>query len=109
MKYRLTRPALRDLTETGRHTREHWDNQQTRRYGAGITARLKWLCRNQPLWHERPELAAGLFSYHHQSHIIIFRTYRDGIEIIRMIHQRMDPARHLREDANDPQGQDTPD
>ncbi len=105
MKYRLTRPAIRDLAEIGRYTREHWDDQQASRYGAGITARLKWLCRNQPLWHERPELAEDLFSYHHQSHIIIFRTYRDGIEIIRMIHQRMDPARHLREDTNDPQGQ----
>jgi toxin ParE1/3/4 len=105
MKFRLTRPALRDLAEIGRHTREHWSYEQARRYGTAIAARLKWLCHNQPLWHERPELAEGLFSYPHQSHVIIFRTYRDGIEILRILHQRMDPARHLRDNAHDPPGQ----
>jgi plasmid stabilization system protein ParE len=54
MKFRLTRPALRDLAEIGRYTREQWGKDQARDYGSAITARLKWLCRNEPLWHERP-------------------------------------------------------
>ena len=95
MKFRLTRPALRDLAEIGRYTREQWGKEQARDYGTAITARLKWLCRNEPLWRERPELDVGIFSYPHQSHVIVFRRCRIGIEILRILHRRMDPARHL--------------
>ena len=58
MKFRLTRPALRDLAEIGRYTRELWGKEQARDYGSAMTVRLKWLSRNEPLWHERPELDA---------------------------------------------------
>jgi toxin ParE1/3/4 len=30
MKFRLTRPALRDLAEIGRNTREQWGKEQAR-------------------------------------------------------------------------------
>jgi len=95
MKFRLTRPALRDLAEIGRYTREQWGEEQARRYGITIAARLKWLCRNQPLWHERLELETSIFSYPHQSHMVVFRQCSIGIEVLRIFHRRMDPARHL--------------
>jgi toxin ParE1/3/4 len=95
MKFRLTRPALRDLAEIGRYTRELWGKEQARDYGSAMTVRLKWLSRNEPLWHERPELDAGIFSYPHQSHVIFFRRCHIGIEILRILHRRMDPARHM--------------
>ncbi len=101
MKFRLTRPALRDLAEIGRYTREQWGKKQARRYGIAITERLKWLCRNKPMWRERPELDAGIFSYPHESHVLVFRECRVGIEILRILHQRMDPIRHLPVDEND--------
>ena len=96
MKFRLTRPALRDLAEIGRYTREQWGEEQARRYGITIAARLKWLCRNQPLWHERLELETSIFSYPQQSHMVVFRQCSIGIEVLRILHRRMDPARHLR-------------
>jgi plasmid stabilization system protein ParE len=37
MKFRLTRPALRDLAEIGRYTREQWGKEQARDYGIAIT------------------------------------------------------------------------
>ncbi len=95
MKFRLSRPALRDLAEIGRYTREQWGKEQAHDYGSAITAGLKWLCRNEPLLHERPELDVGIFSYPHQSHVIVFRRCRIGIEIPRILHRRMDPARDL--------------
>ena len=45
--------------------------------------------------HERPQIDVGIFSYPHQSHVIVFRRCRIGIEILRILHRRMDPARHL--------------
>jgi toxin ParE1/3/4 len=98
MKFRLTRPAIRDLTEIGRYTRETWGEEQARRYRTAITARLKWLCRNKSLWRERPELREGVYTYTEQSHIIVFREYEEGIEILRVLHQRMDLVSHFGDD-----------
>ncbi len=98
MKIRLTRPAVRDLAEIGRYTRDRWGEKQARRYRAAISARLRWLCQNKSLWHARPELHEGICTYPEHSHVIVFKEYEDGIEILRILHERMDPARRLRED-----------
>ncbi len=98
MKFRLTRPAIRDLTEIGRYTRETWGEEQARRYRTAITARLKWLCWNKTLWRERPELREGVYTYPEQNHVIVFWEYEDGIEILRVLHQRMDLVSHVGDD-----------
>ncbi len=95
MKFRITRPAIRDLAEIGRYTRENWGEEQARHYRAALTARLKWLCRNKSLWHERPELGEGIHTFPEQSHVIVFREYENGIEILRFLHARMDFAGRL--------------
>ena len=98
MKFRLTRPAIRDLTEIGRYTRQTWGEEQAYRYRTAITARLKWLCHNKSLWNERPELSEGVYTCHEQRHVIVFREYEVGIEILRVLHERMDPVRHVGDD-----------
>ncbi len=98
MKFRLTRPAIRDLAEIGRHTREKWGEKQARRYRTALTARLHWLCQNRSLWRERPELQEGVYAYREQSHVLVFREYEEGIEILRILHGRMDLMHHLGED-----------
>ena len=98
MKFRLTRPAIRDLAEIGRFTRQTWGEEQARRYRTAITARLQWLCRNKSLWHERPELHEGVYTYPDQRHVIVFWEYEGGIEILRILHERMELVRHLGDD-----------
>ena len=90
MKVKFTRPAIRDLAEIGRYTRQTWGDTQTRRYRAALTARLRWLAGNKALWHARPELANGVYTYSEQSHVIVFWEYADGIEILRVLRARMD-------------------
>jgi toxin ParE1/3/4 len=90
MKVKLTRPAVRDLAEFGRYTRQTWGDTQARRYRAALTARLRWLAGNKALWHERPELAGGIYTYSEQSHVIVFWEYADGIDVLRVLHARMD-------------------
>lgn len=96
IKVKLTRPAIRDLAEIGRYTRQNWGDTQARRYRAALTTRLRWLAGNKALWHERPELADGVYTYSEQSHVIVFREYADGIEILRVLHARMDLKQQLR-------------
>jgi toxin ParE1/3/4 len=100
MKSGLTRPAIRDLTEIGRNTRETRGEEQARRYRTAITARLTWLCHNKSLWSERPELTEGVYTCHEQRHAIVFREYEDGIEILRVLHERMVLVRHVEDDEH---------
>ena len=97
MKVRFAKAALKDLAEVGEYTRQVWGKEQARRYRDMLKNRIKWLGReeNKTLWHGRPELGQELFSYIEGSHVIIFRTYERGIEIIRVLHSRMDLKRHL--------------
>lgn len=41
------------------------------------------------------EVAAGLRRLRHESHIIYYRIKRDDAFILRILHGRMDPGRHL--------------
>lgn len=90
MKFRFTRPAIRDLAEIGRYSRDTWGEQQARRYQAAMTTRLEWLCHNRSLWRDRPEIFDGVYTYPEQHHVIVFRNCDVGIEILRILHRRMD-------------------
>jgi toxin ParE1/3/4 len=60
--------------------------------------RFDWPCDNPQLWKHRPDITEGLYSYPQQSHVIYFRAYGDPpglIEIVRVLHGRMEPARHI--------------
>jgi len=45
----------------------------------------------RPIEHIR----AGYFCFPHASHTIFFVKSPDGIRVVRVLHQRMDPERHL--------------
>jgi len=60
-----------------------------------LVARFKWLAVNRPLWRPRDDLRPGLFGRAEGAHLIVFRDGGDHVQIVRVLHQRMDPARHL--------------
>ena len=60
--------------------------------------RAYWLAENQSLWNRRSDIAEGLFGYFQGSHLIIFERHEEVLFVLRILHQSMDPARHLRSD-----------
>lgn len=58
--------------------------------------RLNWLSENPNLWRARPDITTGLHCYAQQSHVVYFRVRdADRIEVLRILHARMDPDTHL--------------
>ncbi|WP_207144167.1 type II toxin-antitoxin system RelE/ParE family toxin [Thiococcus pfennigii] len=60
--------------------------------------RLDSLHDNPQPWKRRPEITAGFHSYPQQSHVIYFRVQGEPpslIEIVRVLHGRIGPARHV--------------
>jgi toxin ParE1/3/4 len=90
-----TEEAERDLFEIGVYTWSEWGEQQYLKYLAllretceGIIPRKHRFARSVP---NRP----ALLRWRCERHVIYFRKLDDGIEIVRILHDRMLPSNHL--------------
>ena len=98
MIYRLSSRAEADLAEFWVYSAEQWNFDQADRYVDALVNRFHWLCDNPSLWKARPGIADGLYSYPQHSHVIYFRAHSDVpqlIEIVRVLHGRMEPHRYV--------------
>src|SRR5258707_9843479 len=111
-RYRLSEPAKADFAATLRRSEELHGNQARIRYRALLTAAMRSVAAEPegPATLDRTELLAGLRSFHirhsrnesreapvaNPVHVIFYRAVQPrGIEIVRMLHERMDPRRHV--------------
>jgi toxin ParE1/3/4 len=44
---------------------------------------------------ECPELRPGYYKYPSGSHVLFYRLITDGIDVVRILHERMDYDSHL--------------
>ena len=98
MTYRLSARAESDLTEIWVYSAEEWGVDQADRYVDALLRRFSWLTGNRTLWKDRLDISEGIYCYPEQSHIIYFRPFVSdgaGLEILRVLHKRMDPSGHL--------------
>ena len=98
MIYRLAVRAEADLAEIWAYSAGHWSFAQADRYIDALVGRCEWLCDNPQLWKPRADITEGLYSYPQQNHVIYFRAQGDPpglIEIVRVLHGRMEPARQV--------------
>lgn len=93
--YRLRQAAARDLLELGRYTQRRWGAAQRRKYIAGLKARLELLADRPALGARRDDVATGYRSFREARHVIFYAERPDGIDIVRILHERMDVARHF--------------
>lgn len=94
-KYRLAPTAEHDLEQIWRTTAEEWGIDQAHRYTDKLSAVFEKLA-------EAPDRAAacdhirlGYRRRNVERHVIYFRKMADGINIMRILHDRMDATRHL--------------
>ena len=95
-KFRLTDQAEQDFDGIGSYTLDMWGLDQAVHYLTKLDETFMALARTSALGKDRHDLRPGLLSYPCNKHIIFFR--RDGennVEILRILHERMDFIRHL--------------
>jgi toxin ParE1/3/4 len=113
-RFRLARPAQIDLTRILATSAERWGAEGRQRYATMLVAAMRQVAAEPegPLTKKRPELRSGLRSFHvryacstpaaakvrRPFHVLYYRVARNGvIEIVRVLHERMEPSRHLDE------------
>ncbi|BAX57586.1 type II toxin-antitoxin system RelE/ParE family toxin [Burkholderia stabilis] len=91
---RLTPLAEIDLEDIWRYTAEQWSLAQADRYHRDLIGTMEALARGKKAG--RTCIARdGYFRYAVGSHVVFHRETDDTIDVIRVLHQRMDIERHL--------------
>jgi toxin ParE1/3/4 len=109
--YRLSRLAEDDLLRILSTSEERWGPEARRRYAATIAAAMRKVATDPKglTTRDRAELLAGVRSMHlrhvrvdsqervrHPVHVLYYRLIAPGlVEIIRVLHELMEPGRHL--------------
>jgi toxin ParE1/3/4 len=117
-RFRPSRLVQADLAQILAINAERWGIESRRRYAAILAAAMRKVAANPkgPTTRARAELAPGIRSFHIQHaraadpnakvrrpvHILYYRAIApELIEIARVLHERMDPSRHLHEVSED--------
>jgi len=95
MQYLVTSPVEEDMVEIWRYTLRKWGEEQADLYIDTLLLRFIWLTENASLWKPRPELSPDLYSYVHKRHVIFFCATSEVMEILRVLHEKMDFPRHF--------------
>jgi len=93
--YRLTPAAQRDLSEIWDFTGERWDIRQAETYIDEIRAAIERVTEDPRRGHSCDEIRPGYRRYSIGSHLVFYIETADSVDLIRILHQRMDPTRHL--------------
>lgn len=93
--YRLTPAAQRDLSSIWDFTQERWDVRQAEKYIREIQDAIERVAADPDRGRARDEIREGYRSYAIGSHAVFYIPTSDCVDIIRVLHQRMDTSRHL--------------
>ncbi len=94
-EYRLTPAAEHDLEAIWIYTAQRWGVQQASDYLDGLTAAFDDLARAPRTAPVCEQIRPGYRRRKVGRHMIYFRITPYGIAIVRILHDRMDAARHL--------------
>jgi toxin ParE1/3/4 len=117
-RFRLAGPARIDLAHILATCAGRWGTEDVQKYAAILAAAMRHVAAEPagPLSRKRPDLRFGVRSFHIRHarssadpaqvrrpvHVLYYRVAADGvIEIVRVLHEKMDPARHLEESATE--------
>jgi len=94
-QYRLTPAAVADLSSIWDFTESRWDPGQADTYLAEIRAAIERIATDPERGRRCDEIREGYRHYSIGSHRIYYLTTTETVDVIRILHQRMDPNRHL--------------
>jgi toxin ParE1/3/4 len=100
-RYIFSLRAEADLDDIITFTIDRWNKAQADRYLAALDDCCQRLADNPLIGRACDELLPGLRRMEQGSHVAFYRQRDYGVRIIRILHKRMLPARHITEDDED--------
>jgi toxin ParE1/3/4 len=118
-RFRIARRAQTDFSIILADSAERWGPDAKHRYRAVLIGGMRQVASDPEgkLTRERTDIRPGLRSFHlrhlrqgsrnlrvrRPAHVIYYRVIEPGlVEIVRVLHERMEPARQFADDVLDP-------
>ena len=93
--YVLSPKAQSDLDAIWDYTAERWDTDQAELYVRRIKSALESIASNPRRGRACEHVRPGYSKYPVGSHVVFYRLTEQGVDVVRIVHQRMDFSRHL--------------
>lgn len=94
--FSLTNKAIADVLEIGRYTEKHWGQVQRDKYLTLLDESFKSIAQIPTQGRDCSEIKIGYRKMNVGSHVVFYRQIEnDKIQIVRVLHGRMDYASHL--------------
>lgn len=90
MSFQLTKAATGDLKSIARFTQEKWGKAQRKLYLKQLDEGFKLLEREPGIGKRCDEIREGYRKFPLGSHIVFYRIHDSQLEIVRILHKRMD-------------------
>lgn len=94
-RYQLTHDAEADIIKTLIDGIAKFGLTQAEEYHDEMQRRFTLIAENPSFGADYSFVRSGIRRYEHISHSIYYRETEGGVLILRVLHKRMDPARHL--------------
>ncbi len=91
----LSPQAKSDLSEIWDYTLERWGVEQAEKYVRELWAIIQSQAVDGTMSTDVSDVRQGYRKIRSGCHVVFFKTTADGIDVIRILHQRMDFDRHL--------------
>ena len=95
LPYNISKKAVSDLEEIWLYTVEKWSIEQADRYYHLIFDEIDFICKNVDSGRSMNHVRKGYRASKVKSHLIFYRVNNDTVEIIRILHERMDISNRL--------------
>jgi toxin ParE1/3/4 len=93
--YLISKKAVADLEEIWLYTVEKWSVEQADRYYNLIFDEIAYICKNENAGKTMEYVRKGYRASKVKSHLIFYKISKNIIEIVRILHERMDIENRL--------------
>lgn len=93
----ISKKAVSDLEEIWLYTVQKWSVEQADRYYNLIFDEINYICKNSTAGKSMEHVRKGYRTSKVKSHLIFHRVINDTIEVIRILHERMEIENRLKD------------
>jgi len=91
--YSLSEAAAKDIEEILQRSLADFGVEQTQIYYDSLRQCLALLGDNPAMGRAAEDIRPGYRRFPHESHVVFYRSDKDAVVIVRIVHKRMEPTR----------------
>jgi toxin ParE1/3/4 len=97
LPYVISKKAIADLEDIWLYTAENWSIDQADRYYNLIFDEIRFICKNPNTGKSMEYVRKGYRASKVKSHLVFYKLEKEVIQIVRILHERMDVENRLEE------------